>query len=185
MNAVLTHWSASFLALTAWSRASPVLAVVLFSAAGIGWHLPAAFDLASRSPVASAAEQALYLGAGVWFWLQVCGPGGHSRWQTPLRRLALLTVTGMTWTVLGMVLVFGSNVVYLTSASSHLRALTALDDQQLSGGVLWMGMMPALIIAGVVLLRGWLNDEDSDTAADPGRLASSRTWGWPATSGRR
>ncbi len=170
---------------TAWSRAGPVLAVAVFNLAWIGWHLPAAFDLVPGQPAVRLAEQACYLGAGVWFWLQLAGPRRPGRWQAPIRRLALLTATVAAGTVLGMVLVFGSSVIYPAYANSAHHVMTVLDDQQLSGAVLWMGMLPPLIIAAVALLMTWLNDEESDSQAGLDRLLSRRTSGWAARSGLR
>jgi cytochrome c oxidase assembly factor CtaG len=170
---------------TAWSRAGPVLAVVAFNLVWLGWHLPAAFDLVPGNAAVRLAEHACYLGAGVWFWLQVAGPRRYGRWQAPLRRLALLTATLSAGTVLGMVLVFGSSVIYPAYANAAHHVMTVLDDQQLSGAVLWMGMMPPLVIAGVALLMAWLNDEESDTSADLGRLLKRRPSGWPVRPGIR
>jgi putative membrane protein len=164
---------------TAWSRTGPVLAAVVFNLVWIGWHVPAAFDLFPRSAAARLAEYACYLGAGTWFWLQLAGPPRRGRWDAPLRRLALLTATVATGTVLGMVLVFGASVIYPGYANSAHHVLTVLDDQQLAGAILWMGMLPPLIVAGVWLLLTWLNDEERDEPADLGRLLGYRTSGWP------
>jgi len=170
---------------TTWSRVGPVLAVVTFNAAWLGWHVTPAFDLAESNTAARLAEHACYLAAGVWFWLQIAGPCRPGRWQPPLRRLVLLTATAAAGTVLGMVLVFGAHVAYPGYANPLHHVMTVLDDQQLSGAVLWMGMMPSLVIAGVVLLNRWLTDEEADASADLGRLLRRRTSGWPARSGLR
>jgi putative membrane protein len=170
---------------TAWRTMGPVLAVVAFNLVWLGWHVPAAFDLVQGNTAVRLAEHACYLSAGAWFWLQVAGPRGSGRWQAPLRRLALLTATAAAGSVLGMVLVFGANVVYPAYANPLHHVMTVLDDQQLSGAVLWMGMMPPLVIAGVALLNRWLDDEDSDISADLGRLLGRRTSGWSARSGMR
>lgn len=170
---------------TTWSGVRPVLAVVIFNAAWLGWHVPAAFDLVQHSGPVRLAEHACYLTAGVWFWLQVAGPRRYGRWQPPLRRLALLTATAVAGTVLGMVLVFGANVIYPAYANSLHHVMTVLDDQQLSGAVLWMGMMPPVVIAGVALLIGWLNDEESGASADLSRLLRHRTSGWYVRPGQR
>ena len=56
-----------------------------------------------------------------------------------------------------------------------------LDDQQLSGAVLWMGMLPPLIIAGVALMMQWLSDEESaELSAGLDRLLTPRRHGWPS-----
>jgi cytochrome c oxidase assembly factor CtaG len=165
---------------TAWSRVGPVLAVVLFNAAWLGWHLPAAFDLAKTDTAVRLAQQASYLGFGYWFWLQVAGRQRYGRWQAPLRRLGFVIATVACATVVGMALVFGAHVDYPVYQNSAHHIMTVLDDQQLSGAVLWMGNLPSLVTAGVALLNAWLNQEESATPADPGVLFKPRTTGWPA-----
>lgn len=168
----------------AWSRTSPVIAAIAFNLSFLAWHVPALFDAVPRNGAAQLAEHALYLGTGCWFWLQIIRPH-PGPWRSPLRRLELLTATLVAWTVLGMVLVFGSNVIYPAYVNSLHRAMTVVDDQQVSGGVLWMGMMPFLVTAGVILLSAWLDEEDSDRPADAEALIRKRAWGWAARSGLR
>jgi putative membrane protein len=164
---------------TRWSRVGPVLAVVVFNAAWFGWHLSGAVDLVETNAAVRVAEQACYLGAGLWFWFQVAGPQGNGRWQAPLQRLAFVVATVVCGTVVGMALVFGAHVDYPAYQNSAHHIMTVLDDQQLSGAVLWMGNLPSLVTAGVALLNAWLNQEES-APAHPGLLFRSRTTGWPA-----
>jgi cytochrome c oxidase assembly factor CtaG len=64
--------------------------------------------------------------------------------------------------------------------------LTVLDDQQLSGAVIWMGMLPPMIIAAVALLMRWLDDEESEAlTAGLDRLLVTRQSAWPARPGAR
>jgi putative membrane protein len=164
-----------------WSKAAwPLAAVVLFNVAWLGWHVPVAFDLAQRNSLVRAAEQACYLGVGTWFWLEVARPHPGGYWHRPLRRLGMVTATVAAGTILGMALVFGSNVVYPAYHNAAHHIMTVLDDQQLSGAVLWMGALPSLIVAGVALLNNWLNEEEREAPADAGVLSRRRTSGWPA-----
>ena len=89
-------------------------------------------------------------------------------------------------TVLGMVLVFGSAVLYSGYANQWHHVMTVLDDQQLSGAVLWMGMLPPLIILAVALLTRWLSEEESaDLSAGLDRLLTPRKNAWSARPGIR
>jgi len=168
----------------AWSRAGPVVATVTFSLSCLAWHVPAFFDAVPANAAARLAEYVIYVGAGSWFWLQILRPL-PGPWRSPLRRLGLLTATLAVWTVLGMVLVFGSNVIYPAYVNSLHHAATVLNDQQTSGGVLWMGMMPFLVTTGVILLTAWLNEEDSDSLTGGDPPVRDRAWGWAARSGLR
>ena len=144
-----------------WWLRWPVATVVAFNVIWLAGHLTVAFDRVPASRAAAAAEYVLYLGGGVLFWLQLIGSRPWSPAASPLRRVALLTGTVAADTVLGMVLVFGSGVVYPGYANAWHHVMTVLDDQQLSGAILWMGILPAVVGAAVAVLMRWLNDEDS------------------------
>jgi putative membrane protein len=158
-----------------------VLPVVVFAVVFVGWQVPALFDLARSDTAVALAEHVTYLAAGVLLWLQLISSRPVSAPGAPLRRLALLTATVGVSTVLGVVLVFGSDVLYPAYANSAHRVMTVLDDQQLSGAVLWMGMLPPLISAGFALVMQWLNNEESaDLSAGLDRLLAPRRGGWPS-----
>jgi len=144
-----------------WWLRWPVATVVAFNVIWLGGHLTVAFDRVPASRAAAAAEYLLYLGGGILFWLQLIGSRPWSPAASPLRRAALLTGTVAADTVLGMVLTFGSSVVYPGYANGWHHVMTVLDDQQLSGAILWMGILPPVVAAGVAVLMRWLNDEDS------------------------
>jgi cytochrome c oxidase assembly factor CtaG len=144
-----------------WWLRWPVATVVAFNVIWLGGHLTLAFDRVPVSRAAAAAEYVLYLGGGILFWLQLIGSRPWSPAIPPLRRAALLAGTVAADTVLGMVLTFGSSVVYPGYANQWHHVMTVLDDQQLSGAILWMGILPAVIPATVAVLNQWLNDEDS------------------------
>jgi cytochrome c oxidase assembly factor CtaG len=85
-----------------------------------------------------------------------------------------------------MVLVFGNGVLYPAYANHWHHLMTVLDDQQLSGAVLWMGMLPALIIVAVSLLMSWLSEEESaELSAGLDRLLTPRKSAWSARPGIR
>lgn len=159
----------------------PVVAVVAFNVIFVGWQLPYLFDLAKVNSAVALAEHASLVAAGLLFWLQLISSGPITAPRSPMRRVVLLVWTVGVSTVLGMVLVFGSNVLYPAYANSAHHVMTVLDDQQLSGAVLWMGMLPPLITAAVALLSQWLSDEESaDLSAGLTRLTRTRRGGWPS-----
>jgi putative membrane protein len=164
-----------------WWLRWPVATVVAFNVIWLGWHVPVLFDQVPVSAVAAAAEYLLYLGAGILFWLQVIGSRPWGPGAAPLRGMALLTGTLAADTILGMVLVFGSGVIYRVYGNPAHHVMTVLDDQQLAGAVLWMGMLPPMIAAAVAVLVRWLNDEESEAlSAGIERLLTQRSSAWPS-----
>jgi cytochrome c oxidase assembly factor CtaG len=169
-----------------WLLARPILAVVVVNVIWLAWQLPGPFDAAHHSSLIASAEHATCLLAGVVLWLQLIGSAPFSPAARPLRRMELVVATVGVMTVLGMVLVFGSSVLYPAYANSAHHVMTVLDDQQLSGAVIWMGSLPPLITVAVALLMRWLSDEDSgELSADLDRLLVPRKNAWSARPGIR
>jgi cytochrome c oxidase assembly factor CtaG len=159
----------------------PVGAVVVFNVVVVGWQVPALYDPARANGALALAEHASYVAVGLLLWLQLISSRPITAPASPLRRVGMLVGTVVVWTVLGMVLVFGNSVLYPVFANSAHHVMTVLDDQQLSGAVLWMGILPAAIIAGVALLMQWLdNEESADLSAGLDRLLAQRRGGWPS-----
>ena len=164
-----------------WLVSRPTAAIIVSNAAWLVWQLPAAFDLARANSAVALAEHACYLAAGLLFWLQLISSGPVHPPTAPLRRVALLTGTVAAFTVAGMALVFGAGVVYPGYANAAHHIMTVLDDQQLSGAVLWMGSLPPFIIAGIALAMQWLSSEESaDLSTGLDRLMAPRKNGWPS-----
>ena len=164
-----------------WWLRWPLATVVAFNVIWLGWHLPALFDTVPASAAAAALEYVLYLGAGVLFWLQLIGSRPWTPVAPPMRRIALLVGTVAADTILGMVLVFGSGVFYRYYGNSSHHVMTLVDDQQLAGAVLWMGVLPPMITAALAVLIRWLNDEESaDLSAGIDRLLTQRSSAWPS-----
>jgi cytochrome c oxidase assembly factor CtaG len=164
-----------------WWLRQPVAVVVAFNVIWLAWHVPALFDQVPASAAAAVAEYLLYLGAGTWFWLQLIGSRPWSPASPPLRRAAMLVGTVVADTVLGMVLVFGSGVLYPAYQNAAHHVMTVVDDQQLAGAILWMGMLPPVIVAAVAVLIRWLGDEESAAlSAGFDGLLAQRGSAWPS-----
>jgi cytochrome c oxidase assembly factor CtaG len=159
----------------------PMTAVIVSNAAWLCWQLPVLSDLAATNAAVALAEHVCYLAGGLLLWLQLISSRPVSLPTMPLRRVALLTGTVAVFTVAGMALVFGSGVVYPAYANAAHHVMTVLDDQQLSGAVLWMGSLPPLLVAGIALVLQWLGTEESaDLSVGLDRLLVPRKNGWPS-----
>jgi putative membrane protein len=168
-----------------WPAAWAVTIVVAFNVVWLGWHLAPLYDQAATHTAVRYLEYACYLAAGTLFWLQLIGSRPWTPSLPPMRRMVALIATAAADTVLGMVLVFGSGVVYPVYRGASHHALTVVSDQQAGGAVLWMGVLPALIIAAVALMNKWLDDEESDELARDLDRVLGRTVPITAASGPR
>jgi putative membrane protein len=168
---------------TPWLLSRPTLAVLAANIVWLVWQIPALFDPARANAGLASIEHLSYLAAGTVFWLQLISSRPFSQPSPPLRRLRLLIGTVGASTVFGMMLVFGSSVLYPAYANSAHHLMTVLDDQQLAGAVWWMGMLPAMSVGAVALMMQWLKDEESaELSAGLDRLLTPRRHGWPSRS---
>jgi cytochrome c oxidase assembly factor CtaG len=164
-----------------WLMSRPLLAVIAANVLWIGWQVPVLFDAARANAAVALGEHASYLAAGLLFWLQMIASRPFSQRVPPLRRVVLLVGTVAAYTVLGMVLVFGSNVMYFGFPASAHHVMSVVSDQQLSGAVLWMGFLPPTMVVAVALMMEWLrNEESADLSAGLDRLLAPRRNGWPS-----
>jgi cytochrome c oxidase assembly factor CtaG len=162
----------------------PVLVMVAFNLAWCAWHLAGPYDAARSHPAAFTLEVASYLGLGVLFWLQLIGSAPHVPRLAPLRRALLLTVTAIVSTMLAVVLVFGTQVVYPGYRGTWHHLLSLVQDQQVGGAVLWVITLVPYSVAGFTLLVKWLHAEDA--AADLDRVlkpAMAAKSAWPSRPG--
>ena len=117
------------------------------------WHLPAAFETALASPAAHAAQHVSFLASAVLFWWSM---GRRARYgEAAFCQFLTLLQTGM----LGALMSFSTGNWY-GSYAEGLDGLTALEDQQLAGLIMWIpaGMVHAgaamLLIAALLRTAG-------------------------------
>jgi cytochrome c oxidase assembly factor CtaG len=128
-------------------------ALCWFAAAGalVVWHIPSVFMLGLRSQPWHAAEQASFLATGLLFWSPVVGPVQNSlKWPESSILLYLFLAT-LPCDILSAFLVFCDRVVYPVFLSSPRSFnLSALEDQQCAGALMWTCVTVVYLIAGTV-----------------------------------
>src|SRR5882672_9471804 len=127
-----------------------IMAVTLFV-----WHVPAAFDLALRSPAWHKFEHACFLGAWLLFWWPVVRPF-PSRPQWPLWSVPFyLLAADLLNTALSAILTFSDHVLYPTYLTApRFFGTTALADQNCAGVIMWVpGSLVFLIPAALVAMK--------------------------------
>jgi len=124
------------------------------SGAVILWHIPTVFDLALKSTFWHAFEHASFLLAGLVFWRPVIS---HAGWSVPV----YLFLATLPCDALSAFLAFCGHVVYrpYLSAPAGMFGLSALDDQELAGALMWFAATFFYLIPALVLAARLLSDE--------------------------
>jgi putative membrane protein len=131
--------------------AHPALCWFAASGALVAWHIPSVFMLGLRSQPWHAAEQASFLATGLLFWSPVVRPVQNSlKWPESSILLYLFLAT-LPCDILSAFLVFCDRVVYPVFLSSPRSFnLSALEDQQCAGALMWTCVTVVYLIAGTV-----------------------------------
>lgn len=136
----------------------PLPTFVLFSCVLIAWHVPALFDATLRFEAVHVLEHTLFFTTALMFWKQVI----HS---PPLR--ATLGETARIAYVVGAMVVSWGLAVVLALAPHPLYAhyaheatrpggISALGDQQLAAGIMWVPGSITFVIVLFVYVQRWL-----------------------------
>jgi cytochrome c oxidase assembly factor CtaG len=116
------------------------------TAAVVGWHIPAAFQLALHSHMWHDLENASFLLAGLLFWWPVVQPS--PRWSVPL----YLFMATLPCDILSGFLVFCDRVVYPSyHAGPHLFHWSPLQDQEFAGALMWVTVTLVYLIPAVLI----------------------------------
>jgi putative membrane protein len=117
----------------------PAVCWLAGTTAVLGWHVPRLFELGMRSEVWHAVGHACFLAAGLLFWWPIVQPWPSiarlPRWSAPL----YLFLATLPCDALSAFLTFCDRVVYPSYLSPDRRfALSALQDQQWAGALMWV-----------------------------------------------
>jgi len=117
----------------------------------VAWHIPALFVLGLRSQMWHGIEQASFLGTGLLFWWPVVQPLPSSLKWPELSILLYLFLATLPCDILSGFLVFCDRVVYPVFLSSPQSfGLSALEDQQCAGALMWTCVTIVYLIAAAI-----------------------------------
>jgi putative membrane protein len=161
----LARWAAPLRAL-----ARPWPAWLLFNATLVGWHIPGAYEATLNSAAIHQLEHAMFFFTGLLFWARVIDPGPlRPRLVWPVRIAYVVGAMVVGW-VLAITLVLVPEPIYSHYALLAHRpgGVSALTDQQVAGGVMWV---PGSLAYGITIMIGVYRWLEPETDAHPRRPA--------------
>jgi cytochrome c oxidase assembly factor CtaG len=143
--------------LGAWLGA-PLPTFVLFCGVVLLWHVPALFDATLESKALHALEHTLFFATALMFWKQVIdSPPLHAPLSEPWRMAYVVGAMVVMW-LLAIVLALEPHALYAPYVHEATRpgGLSALADQQIAAGVMWVPGSITFVIVLFVNLHRWL-----------------------------
>jgi cytochrome c oxidase assembly factor CtaG len=152
----------------------PAAGLALFSAILLAWHLPVMFDATLRSGALHALEHTLFFTTAVLLFKQVIhSPPLRDRLGEAQRILYVLAAMIVSW-VLAVVLAVAPQPLYPFYAHLPSRpgGISALADQQIAAGVMWVPGSITFVIIIFAYVHRWLSPASGESAPTRPRLAS-------------
>jgi len=152
---------------------SPLPSFLLFSVVLLAWHVPALFDATLSSSALHALEHTLFFCTALMFWKQViASPPLRASLDASWRVLYVVGAMIVSW-VLAVVLALAPHPLYSYYAHLHSRpgGISAMADQQLAAGIMWVPGSVTFVIVIFVYVHRWL------TPPTPGPAPGARLAG--------
>jgi putative membrane protein len=150
--------------------ARPWPAWLLFNATVLVWHLPAAYNATLTSGAVHQLEHAMFFFSGLLFWARVIDPGPlRPRLVWPARIAYAVGAMVVGWGLaIALVLAPHPLYPYYAALSHRPGGISALTDQQIAAGVMWV---PGSISYTIAFLLGFYRWLEPESAAQPSRPA--------------
>jgi putative membrane protein len=161
-------WSAP-LRLAARTLTRPPVALLVMAASLVVWHLPRLYGAAVENEGVHFLEHACFLGTALLFWTPLLeAPPVRAR-VDHLRRAVWFALAAVPGWVLAVVLAYAHHPLYPVYASLSHRAfgLSAIGDQQIAAGVMWVPGSLAYFVAFVYFVYRWLEPAPVTARLEP------------------
>ncbi len=142
--------------------ARPLPAWILFNATIVAWHIPGAYDATLSSGPVHAVEHAMFFFTGLLFWARLIDPGPlRPRLVWPMRVAYAAGAMVVGWMLaITLVLVPHPLYGYYADLVSRPGGISALTDQQIAAGVMWVPGSIAYTVTFLIGFYRWLEPDN-------------------------
>jgi cytochrome c oxidase assembly factor CtaG len=154
-------------------RISPLAAFLIHASAIWIWHAPRLYDSSVTNDSIHSLQHASFLITALLFWWTIF----HSRGRKASDGTAIiyLFLTAVHTTLLGALLTLSDTRFYsvYSDPTAHAWGLTAAQDQQLGGIIMWIPGGIAYLVAALLLMLKWMNESAKRAAKRDGSNTSA------------
>jgi putative membrane protein len=173
------RWTQGARVRRSWKALTHPLGIVVAHAAAIWvWHLPVLFEAALYSePIHVVQHACFFVTASLFWWSMIYGRYGRIGYGVAVGYVFLTAAhTGG----LGALATFARSVWYPTySVRATDAAVSALEDQQLAGLIMWIPAGAVLMVLGLALFAAWIGEASRRVALGHADALSARTGNAP------
>jgi cytochrome c oxidase assembly factor CtaG len=153
---------------------SPGLVWMLYVVVYIGWHDPALYNLALQNSLVHDLEHLTFFGVAMLYWWLIVGAGPRvARPFSHLGRIAFVVAAIPPSMFAGIAIAFAREPLYgFYEAMPRLWGLSVLDDQRISGVIMWVFGSMMYMITILILVARWLKEESAKPPLPEGTWAT-------------
>jgi len=137
---------------------TPPVSLALFAIVLLGWHVPVLFNATLTSSLLHALEHTMFIAVAIMFWKQVIPSPPLKIVLGQWGRVMYITAAMAVSWALSLWLALSTHPLYAHYAqlSSRPGGISAMTDQQLAAGVMWVPGSVTFVIVLLVYFVGWL-----------------------------
>jgi cytochrome c oxidase assembly factor CtaG len=141
----------------------PVVAVTIYLVTIAVWHIPAFYDAAQGRSVVHDLEHLMFFGAALLYWWPVVHPAGGRRRLSYGAGIFYLFPALLEGNLIGALITFAGEPLYETyRLAPRVWGLSAVQDQQIGGLLMWVLGGLLLLLPIFVLVYKLVGGDDSD-----------------------
>lgn len=135
--------------------AAPLAAWALHAVALWQWHVPLLFEAALHDPLMHSLQHLSFFVSALLFWWSLLSDGQQA--ARPGLGVVYVFTTAVHSSLLGALLTFSPTVWYPSyAATAPAWGLSAAQDQQVGGLIMWVPSGVVFIAIGLYLMEKWL-----------------------------
>ena len=141
----------------------PLIAYGDYNIIFAGWHFPFLYNWALEDHNVHIVQHLMFIAAAMFMWWPVVEPLPElSRLVTPLRMVYLFALS-IPMSIVSALITLSENVLYpWYGAAERVFTLTALEDQQLGGLIMWVPGALIFWVAISILFYRWAKAENRE-----------------------
>ncbi|MDQ1323560.1 MAG: hypothetical protein QG587_895 [Chloroflexota bacterium] len=149
----------------------PVVSWLLFAAVMWASHFSPLFEAALEDEWIHRLEHALFLSSALLFWWPVVGPDPSPWRMKPGAKVLYVGLQMPQNTFLALAIYMSTIPLYQHYVTTgRTWGPTPLEDQQMAGGIMWLGGDLVFLTMVILLVWSWMRDEERRTVGEDRRL---------------